>query len=808
MAEFSKLVTTKKGQALIAKNWAGTADRPSFTKIAASQQVFKVGELEDLTALDIVQEAEVSRVTRTNEVAVMVETAFSNKDLTTGYHMRVLGLYALDPDEGEILYSAAVELSGNDWMPPYNGVTVTGAYIQLITTVGNSEDVSLMVNPAALATIADINRLQEQIDEINSFLGVGDLTHGHPSLSVVGESGVHGLRYWNDQFQVKIPSGDGGETWATANGSGGGGSAIGPQIFVTADAGSVITCSDGVKEFSAVAGADPVIFSLPNYGTWTVTGTFGDQTDTEVLEVDTAKRYNVTLAYFSATLKITTKAGAAVIATNGTKTQTGTAGEDGTLTLNIASPGSWSVRASTEGVDSNRETVEITTEGETYEVTLSFITVTITADAGSTVTCTDGNTTRSGVSVGAMTFYLPNTGVWQITATKDGQTASETLTVGSYAPYTVTLNYYKYIGVKVTIGNNNTESAVSYVEDAVGMATGYAAWKDHNIFKGIRPCVMKDGVVQYYLNPDNLTQKANGGAATINSESAGDVMIEIPKLGYKMTTDGSTHTIMATDDPNAPGYCYRAHGLDAEGDCDFVYVGAYLAANISSKLYSLSGKSPATDITLTNARKFAQARGTGYQLVSFYPLTLLQCLYLIMYKNRHGRQALGYGYAKSSNSGKVNTGGTNAKGMCYGESGGTQQMCFLGIEDFWGNLFWWIDGIFCDSKWNIKTAFKDFKDDGSTYPFSKASGLTSDLSGWMGDIQGTNEGGFTIKTSNGSATSHWADYAHLSSGCCASFGGAWNDGDATGPFRFYVIYAASNSFSGLGARLMYKKKAA
>ncbi len=182
MAEFSKLVTTKKGQALIAKNWAGTADRPSFTKIIASQQTLKVEDLEELTALDIVQEAEVSRVTRTNEVAVMVESAFSNKDLKTGYHMRVLGLYALDPDEGEILYSAAVELSGNDWMPPYNGVTLTGAYIQLITTVGNSEDVSLMVNPAALATIADIMDLQKQINDITSFIGMD----GHPSK--VGKS--------------------------------------------------------------------------------------------------------------------------------------------------------------------------------------------------------------------------------------------------------------------------------------------------------------------------------------------------------------------------------------------------------------------------------------------------------------------------------------------------------------------------------------------------------------------------------------------------------------------------------------------
>ena len=283
-------------------------------------------------------------------------------------------------------------------------------------------------------------------------------------------------------------------------------------------------------------------------------------------------------------------------------------------------------------------------------------------------------------------------------------------------------------------------------------------------------------------------------------------MIEIPKLGYKMTTDGNSHTIMVTDDPNAPGYCYRAHGLDAEGDCDAIYIGAYLATNISSKLYSLSGKSPTTDITLTAARQAAQARGAGYQLVSFYPLTLLQCLYLIMFKNRNGQAALGKGYTSAS--AKINTGGTNAKGMCYGETGGKQQMCFLGIEDFWGNLFWWIDGIFCDNSRNVKTAFKDFKDDGSSYPFTKASGLSQNLGGWMGDIQGTNEGGFTIKTSTGSATSHWADFAYLSAGYCAAFGGDWDDGDNAGPFRFAVSYAASDSYSNLGARLMYKKKAA
>ena len=110
--------------------------------------------------------------------------------LTVGYHMKVLGLYALDPDDGEILYAACVELSGNCYMPPYNGITVSGAYIQLVTTVGNADNVSLEVNPAAIATIGDIQYLQEQISEIQVFIGMDEGgAGGHISASVSDPAG-------------------------------------------------------------------------------------------------------------------------------------------------------------------------------------------------------------------------------------------------------------------------------------------------------------------------------------------------------------------------------------------------------------------------------------------------------------------------------------------------------------------------------------------------------------------------------------------------------------------------------------------
>lgn len=171
MAEFSKLVITNKGQALIAKMIAGKGNI-DFTKICASSTTYTLAQLEALTSLsNIKQTSLISKVTRTNEVAIKVETAFTNNDLTAGYYMRTLGLYAIDPDVGEILYAVTIENSGNCYMPPYNGITVSGAYVQLVTTVGNADNVSLEVDAAAVATIGDIQELQKEIADLEAYVG-------------------------------------------------------------------------------------------------------------------------------------------------------------------------------------------------------------------------------------------------------------------------------------------------------------------------------------------------------------------------------------------------------------------------------------------------------------------------------------------------------------------------------------------------------------------------------------------------------------------------------------------------------------
>jgi len=176
MAEFNKLTITNKGQALMSKLIAGTTTI-EFTKISTSTNVYTEAQILALTSLaNVKQTASISKITRTNNVAVQIEAALENSKLTAGYKINSVGLYAKDPDENEILYAvASVENSDKGaYMPPYNNLTVSGVYFKLTTTVSNADNVTLQVDQAAVATVGDITDLQNQISDLQAFLGYVD----------------------------------------------------------------------------------------------------------------------------------------------------------------------------------------------------------------------------------------------------------------------------------------------------------------------------------------------------------------------------------------------------------------------------------------------------------------------------------------------------------------------------------------------------------------------------------------------------------------------------------------------------------
>lgn len=170
MAEFRTMVITNKGQALIAKMLAGRGNI-EFTKISLSETAYTDAQILALTSLGgVKQTTGISKVTKTSNAAVQVEGAVTNSSLSTGYYIRTIALHAKDPDDGEIVY-AACGASTPGWMPPYNGVSTSGAFLKLVTTVQNASSVTVTVDPAAVATIGDIQDLQNQIDDLQAYLG-------------------------------------------------------------------------------------------------------------------------------------------------------------------------------------------------------------------------------------------------------------------------------------------------------------------------------------------------------------------------------------------------------------------------------------------------------------------------------------------------------------------------------------------------------------------------------------------------------------------------------------------------------------
>lgn len=183
-------------------------------------------------------------------------------------------------------------------------------------------------------------------------------------------------------------------------------------------------------------------------------------------------------------------------------------------------------------------------------------------------------------------------------------------------------------------------------------------------------------------------------------------------------------------------------------------------------------------------------------------MLLLQNLYLIAYKNLNSQQALGQGVCNANS--KVNTGGTNTKGMVFGSSNKTQQVCFLGVEDFYGNLWQIVDGMYCDGSYNTKVTpdNKTFNDNGSGFK-NIGRFVSSYSSGKTSKVAHSSEGGFFPKEFSGSDTTYYCDYGYVDSGCFGASGGYCGNGADVGAFCLSMCWGASESSSYLGSRLVF-----
>ncbi|MEC2128124.1 phage tail protein [Brevibacillus centrosporus] len=175
MAQFNGSVLTELGLALLTKAQTG-ATRIQFTRIGIGDG-YPIEDQSELTELvHEVLSLDILELKITEDGQSQVTSTLSNKDLAAGIYVREIGLFANDPDEGEILYAVANAGALADYIPPSNGIDIVEEIFHFITVIGTAEDVTAVIDEKALVTVdtfsahvndASIHVTSEEMDLVN-----------------------------------------------------------------------------------------------------------------------------------------------------------------------------------------------------------------------------------------------------------------------------------------------------------------------------------------------------------------------------------------------------------------------------------------------------------------------------------------------------------------------------------------------------------------------------------------------------------------------------------------------------------------
>lgn len=159
MAEWSNATMTDVGAALQAKVNAGKT-KLTFTKIKVGSGV---NATNPLALTDVIS----SKWETTNFVVklegkiVSVDTVITNTGIHEAFRMAEIGLFAQDPDKGEILYAYITDPEP-DRMPAESGSVVVSQELTIGMVFSNTGNVSLTVNIGALITREQLTEAVKQ----------------------------------------------------------------------------------------------------------------------------------------------------------------------------------------------------------------------------------------------------------------------------------------------------------------------------------------------------------------------------------------------------------------------------------------------------------------------------------------------------------------------------------------------------------------------------------------------------------------------------------------------------------------------
>ena len=264
-------------------------------------------------------------------------------------------------------------------------------------------------------------------------------------------------------------------------------------------------------------------------------------------------------------------------------------------------------------------------------------------------------------------------------------------------------------------------------------------------------------------------------------------------------------TACSIDDIDIPGYNLHPAFYKNGAEVDYRYIGAYegIGYDASAAAYidhgnvaatgwsgttidtgndilsSVSGKNPITDETRAEFRAIAANRGTGWRQLDYDLASAVQLLYLIEYADWNSQSMIGQGRTQLSDGTWVQGSYIKETGLSNGDGNGTNAvdysgdaddvgaeaayMTYRGIENFFGNIWKFVDGINVNANVPyVSNTDTDFADDTTTN--YTALGVTlANADGYPVTLEQQSRG-FLPTSIGGSSSTYITDYYYQSTG--------------------------------------------
>ena len=489
---------------------------------------------------------------------------------------------------------------------------------------------------------------------------------------------------------------------------------------------------------------------------------------------------------------------------------------------------SWTIGKAANSVTNSPSSIVLKSSAKTA-------TFTVNRKGNGTITATSNNT-----SVAKIKSINQSTGVVTVESVNDTTgTAKITVKVAEGTNYkaasdttvSVTATFREYLyGFDLTIADSNPATRVTYPSDVensgfakavmnFGGAFSYGSWPSTPGEKFMpRPCMLRfNGTVDYYLNPNDYTKKADGTTSDVaNMNYGGNAMMEWPKIYVKRWESNGVYHFRCSDMKVDSDYeCWSNYDKNNKEIPHFYTPIFFGSKDGSNRLRSISGQSNFVSNTAQTEVTYAKNNGADIWYTEVLSdRELVNDLLTMMFKSTDLQATAGYGVCSASAA--IAPGSMNTKGLFWGAGDKTSGVKVFGMENWWGNIFRRIAG-WCISGGTQKvkltrgtkdgTTVGDYNFDGNGY--KTISGVNLTRSGYISKMKTEPFGRFPMEA-NGSTTTFEADqvWADSGNGYYAFVGGRWSTGLACGPFVANLYIEPSSPDANLGAALSCKPLAA